>query len=100
MIPINYWKSVEGQYSDKSWDKPLYASEPNTAPEDCDYFTVSKTFESEGKEVAVTEDQVAMIKDYLQFKGDVRESRSGNSWRVYKNRISNTFDLSAITSNS
>ena len=63
MIPISYWKSVEGQYSEKSWDKPLYTNEPNSAPTDCDYFT---------------------------------ESQSGNSWRVYKNRISNTFDLSAI----
>ena len=49
MIPISYWKSVEGQYSEKSWDKPLYTNEPNTAPTDCDYFTVRKTYENDSK---------------------------------------------------
>lgn len=97
MIPINYWKSTEGQYSENSWDKPLYTNEPNSAPEDCDYFTIRKSFENDGDVVQVTEKQATAIRDYLQFKGDVRESKSGNSWRVYKNRISNTFDLSAIT---
>ena len=96
MIPISYWKSVEGQYSDNSWDKPLYTNEPNTAPTDCDYFTVRKTYENDSKSYEVSEAEATAIRDYLQFKGDVRDSQSGNSWRVYKNRISNTFDLSAI----
>ena len=97
MIPINYWQSTEGAYSENSWDKPLYTNTPNSAPENCDYFTVKKSFEDGGKVVAVTEDQATSIRDYLQFKGDVRESLSKNSWRVYKNKISNTFDLSVIT---
>ena len=83
-IPIKYWKVTEGQYSDNSFDKPLYTNETNSAPEDCDYFTIAKT--------------ATAIANHLQFKGDVRESKSGKSWRVYKNRISNSFDLSAITS--
>ena len=37
-----------------------------------------------------------VIANHLEFKGDVRESQTGQSWRVYKNVLSNTFDLSAI----
>ena len=37
-----------------------------------------------------------VIANYLEFKGDVRDSQSGQSFRVYKNKLSNTFDLSAI----
>ena len=47
MIPINYWQTTDGQYSDKSWDKPLYSSEANSAPESCDYFTIRKEYEDD-----------------------------------------------------
>ena len=97
MIPISYWETTDGQYSDKSWDKPLYASEPNTAPESCDYFTIRKEYDDDaGQKHKVTEEMATVIANYLEFKGDVRESNSAQSWRVYKNQISNTFDLSAI----
>ena len=98
MIPINFWKSTEGQYSEKSWDKPCYSSEPNTAPDESDYFTIRKEFSSpDGDTVSVSKKQVTLIRDYLLFKGDVRESTSGESWRVFRNNITNTFDMSAIT---
>tara|TARA_Y100000310_G_scaffold26490_1_gene25287 strand:+ start:449 stop:748 length:300 start_codon:yes stop_codon:yes gene_type:complete len=97
MIPINYWQSTEGEYSERSWDKPLYSSEQNTAPESCDYFTIRKEFEDkEGTKHQVTQDQATVIANYLEFKGEVRESQTGQSWRVYKKQISNSFDLSAI----
>ena len=97
MIPISYWKTTDGQYSEKSWDKPLYASEPNTAPESCDYFTIRKEYEDEANQKhEVTEEMATAIASYLEFKGEVRESQSELSWRVYKTQISNTFDLSAI----
>ena len=97
MIPINYWQTTDGQYSDKSWDKPLYSSEPNTAPESCDYLTIRKEYEAaDGQIHKVAEDTATAIANYLEFKGDVRESQSRESWRVYKNKISNTFDLSVI----
>ena len=96
MIHISYWKTTDGQYSENSWDKPLYASEPNSAPDECDYFTIRKEYDNNGTTAEVTEDMATMIAGHLEFKGDVRESRSGNSWRVYKNKLSNTFDLSAI----
>ena len=66
--------------------------------EDCDYFTIAKEFEVDDKSHTVDEKTATAIANHLQFKGDVRESKSGKSWRVYKNRISNSFDLSAITS--
>ena len=97
MIPINYWQTTDGQYSDKSWDKPLYSSEANTAPESCDYFTIRKEYEDDDSQKhEVTLEMATAIASYLEFKGDVRESQSELSWRVYKNQISNTFDLSAI----
>ena len=97
MIPISYWETTDGEYSEKSWDKPLYASEPNTAPESCDYFTIRKEYEDDtGQEHKVTLEMATVIANHLEFKGDVRESQSGQSWRVYKNVLSNTFDLSAI----
>ena len=97
MIPISYWETTDGQYSEKSWVKPLYASEPNTAPESCDYFTIRKEYEDDaGQKHEVTQEMATVIANYLEFKGDVRESQSGQSWRVYKNQISNTFDLSVI----
>jgi hypothetical protein len=97
MIPISYWETTDGQYSEKSWDKPLYASEPNTAPESCDYFTIRKEYDDDaGQKHKVTEEMATVIANYLEFKGDVRESNSAQSWRVYKNQISNTFDLSVI----
>ena len=37
------------------------------------------------------------VANHLEFKGEMRESKSGKSWRCYKNQINNTFDLSAIT---
>ena len=43
-IPIKYWKSTEGQYSDNSFDKPLFTNETNSAPDTCDYFTIAKEF--------------------------------------------------------
>jgi len=96
-IPISFWKSTEGQYSDNSWDKPMYSSEPNTAPESADYLTIRKEFDdAKGNNVEVSQDQATAIAKYLQFKGDVRESNSGNSWRVYKTRISNTFNLAVL----
>ena len=89
-LSINYWKSVEGQYSDNSFDKPLYTNESNQAPDECDYFTIRKSFEDEsGVEHAVDEKTANAIANHLQFKGDVRESRSGKPWRCYKNNISN-----------
>ena len=98
MIPISYWQTTDGQYSDKSWDKPLYSKEPSTAPESCDYLTIRKEYEdAEGQTHKVTEDTAVAIASYLEFKGDVRDSQSGESWRVYKDRISNTFDLSVLT---
>ena len=97
-LSINYWKSVEGQYSDNSFDKPLYTNETNQAPDECDYFTIRKSFEDEsGVEHTVDEKTANAIANHLQFKGDVRESKSGKSWRCYRNNISNSFDLSAIT---
>ena len=97
-IPISFWKTTDGQYSEKSWDQPVYSNEPNTAPESADYMTIRKEFEdAKGDAVNVTEDQATAIAKYLQFKGDVRESKSGNSWRVYKSRISNSFDLAILT---
>ena len=97
MIPISYWKTTDGEYSEKSWDKPLYANEPNTAPESCDYFTIRKEYEDEeGQKHEVTLEVAIVIANYLEFQGDVRESNSTQSWRVYKNKLSNTFDLSAI----
>ena len=96
-IPIRYWQSTEGQYSENTFDKPLYSSEPNTAPENTDYFTIKKEFEdAKGQVHSLEEDQVSKIADYLEFRGQVRESRSGESWRVYKNQLNNSFDLSAI----
>ena len=96
-IPLRYWQSTEGQYSENTYDKPLYSSEPNTAPEGTDYFTIKKEFEDEkGKSHSIAEDKVAQIADYLEFRGQVRESRSQESWRVYKNQLNNSFDLSAI----
>ena len=98
MIPINYWKTTDGEYSEKSWDQPLYSSEPNIAPDNCDYFTIRKEYEDNtGQKHEVTSEVATVIANYLEFKGDVRESQSGQSWRVYKNQISNTFDLSAIS---
>ena len=97
-IPIKYWKSTEGQYSDNSFDKPLFTNETNSAPEDCDYFTITKEFDVNDKPHTIDEKTATAIANHLQFKGDVRESKSGKSWRVYKNRISNSFDLSAIPS--
>ena len=97
MIPISYWETTDGEYSEKSWDKPLYANEPNTAPESCDYFTIRKEYDDDaGQKQEVTLEQATVIANYLEFKGEVRESNSTQSWRVYKNQISNTFDLSAI----
>ena len=96
MIPISYWKTTDGEYSEKSWDKPLYASEPNSAPDECDYFTIRKEYDNGGTTAEVTEDMATIIANHLEFKGDVRESKSGQSWRVYKNPLSNTFDLSAL----
>ena len=97
MIPINYWQTTDGEYSDKSWDKPLYSTEQNSAPESCDYFTIRKEYEDDmGQKHKVTFEQATVIANYLQFRGDVRESNSTQSWRVYKNKLSNTFDLSAI----
>ena len=97
MIPISYWKTTDGEYSEKSWDKPLYANEPNTAPESCEYFTIRIEYDDNaGQKHEVTQEMATVIANYLEFKGDVRESQSGQSWRVYKNQISNTFDLSAI----
>ena len=96
MIPISYWETTDGEYSEKSWDKPLYAVELNTAPETCDYFTIRKEYDNSGTAVEVTEDMATIIANHLEFKGDVRESKSGQSWRVYKNPLSNTFDLSAL----
>tara|TARA_R100000664_G_C2751448_1_gene138748 strand:+ start:2085 stop:2387 length:303 start_codon:yes stop_codon:yes gene_type:complete len=99
MIPISYWKTTEGQFSDKSWDKPLYSSEPNSAPTDCDYFTIRKTFEdSDGNTQEISEQKAQAIANHLQFRGDVRESKSGESWRVYRNKLNNTFDLSVLSS--
>tara|TARA_Y100000593_G_C4224996_1_gene293925 strand:- start:599 stop:910 length:312 start_codon:yes stop_codon:yes gene_type:complete len=97
-IPIKYWQATEGQYSENSFDKPLYTNETNSAPDNCDYFTIAKEFEVDDKSHTVDEKTATAIANHLQFKGDVRESKSGKSWRVYKNRISNSFDLSAITS--
>ena len=97
MIPISYWETTDGEYSEKSWDKPLYATELNTAPESCDYFTIRKEYEDDaGQEHKVTLEVATVIANYLEFKGDVRDSQSGQSWRVYKNQLSNSFDLSAI----
>ena len=97
MIPISYWKTTDGEYSEKSLDQPLYASEPNTAPESCDYFTIRKEYDDDaGQKHEVTQEMATVIANYLEFKGDVRESQTGQSWRVYKTKISNTFDLSAI----
>ena len=97
MIPINYWQATDGQYSDKSWDKPLYSTEPNASPNETDYFTIRKEYEDDtGQEHKVTLDMATVIANHLEFKGDVRESQSGQSWRVYKNQLSNSFDLSAI----
>tara|TARA_Y100000004_G_scaffold161882_1_gene190219 strand:+ start:204 stop:509 length:306 start_codon:yes stop_codon:yes gene_type:complete len=97
-IPISFWKTTDGQYSEKSWDQPVYSNEPNTAPESADYMTIRKEFEdSSGNPVDVTQEQATAIASYLKFKGDVRESKSGNSWRVYKTKISNSFDISILT---
>ena len=97
-IPINFWKSTEGQFSENSFDQPLYSSQPNTAPEECDYFSIRKVFEDKsGKEHTIDEKTATAIANHLEFKGEIRESKSGKSWRCYKNQINNTFDLSAIT---
>ena len=98
MIPISYWQTTDGQYSDKSWDKTLYSKEPSTAPESCDYITIRKEYDDNaGQKHEVTLEMATVIANYLEFKGDVRDSQSGESWRVYKDRISNTFDLSVLT---
>ena len=81
-LSINYWKSVEGQYSDNSFDKPLYTNESNQAPDECDYFTIRKSFEDEsGVEHTVDEKTANAIANHLQFKGDVRDSKRGKYWR-------------------
>jgi len=98
MIPINYWQTTDGEYSERSWDKPLYSTEPNSAPDDCDYFTIRKEYEDgSGQSQEVTLEMATVIANHLEFKGDVRESQSTKSWRVYKAQLSNTFDLSAIS---
>ena len=63
-IPINFWKSTEGQFSENSFDQPLYSSQPNTAPEECDYFSIRKVFEDKsGKEhtIDVSNNSIAQL---------------------------------------
>ena len=57
----------------------------------------TKEFDVNDKSHTVDEKTATAVANHLQFKGDVRESKSGKSWRCYRNNISNSFDLSAIT---
>ena len=98
-INMKYWQSTEGDYSEKTFDKPLYPTEPNSAPEGCDYFTIQKEQEIPNSTdvLKVSLEDTQRIAQHLQFKGDVRESRTGNSWKCYRNPLDSvTFDLSAI----
>ena len=78
-IPINFWKSTEGQFSENSFDQPLYSSQPNTAPEECDYFSIRKVFEDKsGAEHTIDEKTATAVANHLEFKGEIRESKSGS----------------------
>jgi|TARA_R100001530_G_scaffold132979_1_gene105873 hypothetical protein len=68
-------------------------SEPNKTAETADkadFFSIRKE--------DLDRDRVAQIATYLNYKGEVRESESGQSWLVFKSAGSQQFDLSCLPS--